>query len=164
MFLKIINKVFCLILISLVLLSCNKKNDNNLYFETFIFNQSKNIPIIKFNTNDKSYINLIIDTGSEINIIDENYYNENKKDFILIDSINNTINTVSGNINKTTYIVSTTLNDSIYIEFYVLDINKIVNDIYLNQQILTNGLLGINFMYEHNMNINFKNKKIELQK
>ena len=163
MFLKRSNFIYLLIM-SLFLLSCNSKNKNELSFETFIFNRNKTIPIVSFDSKKDKQLKLIIDTGSEINIINKNYYDDNQCDFVICDSINNIIKTVNGEINNSTYIVSTTLNDSININFYVLEMSDIINNLYLNQQVMTHGLLGIDFMYENNITIDFKNKEIEIKK
>ena len=109
---------------------------------------------------DNDKINLILDTGSEVNILNEDYYKSHSEHFILVDSVNNPINTVNGAILQKTYIVETVLNDSINIRFNVMDITDIVDNIFYNQQMIANGLLGIDFFYDNNVVIAFKNKKI----
>ena len=59
-----------------------------------------------------------------------------------------------------TYIVETVLNDSINIRFNVMNMTDMVDNIFYNQQMIANGLLGIDFFYDNNVVIDFKNKKI----
>ena len=65
-------RYFSLILIFL-LMSCNNKNTEIYEFKTPIFCAENNIPIITIKLNGKK-TNLIIDTGSEISIINKKYF------------------------------------------------------------------------------------------
>ena len=56
--------------------------------------------------------------------------------------------------------IETTLNDSINIRFNVMDITNMIDNIFYNQQIISDGLLGIDFFYDNNVVIDFQNKKI----
>lgn len=150
-----------IVLLSLVIFcSCDKNhNEHTMQFNSSLFLKEKTIPVITFKL-DNNKINLILDTGSELNILNEDYYKSHSEHFILIDSVNNPINTVNGVILQKTYIVETVLNDSINIRFNVMDITDIVDNIFYNQQMIANGLLGIDFFYDNNVVIDFKNKKI----
>ena len=41
-----------------------------------------------------------------------------------------------------------------------MDITDMVDNIFYNQQMIVNGLLGIDFFYDNNTIIDFKNKKL----
>lgn len=150
-----------IVLLTLLIFSSCDKNCNEcaMQFNQSLFLKEKTIPIITFKL-DNDKINLILDTGSEVNILNEDYYKSHSEHFILIDSVNNPINTVNGVVLQKTYIVETTLNDSINIRFNVMDITNMIDNIFYNQQIISDGLLGIDFFYDNNVVIDFQNKKI----
>ena len=155
------NILYVFVLLTLLIFSSCDKNheERSMQFNSSLFLKEKTIPIITFKL-DNDKINLILDTGSEVNILNEDYYKSHSEHFILVDSVNNHINTVNGMILQKTYIVETTLNDSINIRFNVMDITNMIDNIFYNQQIMTDGLLGIDFFYDNNVIIDFKNKKI----
>ena len=150
-----------IVLLTLLIFSSCDKNRNELamQFNQSLFLKEKTIPVITFKL-DNDKINLILDTGSELNILNEDYYKSHSKNFILIDSVNNPINTINGVVLQKTYIVETTLNDSINIRFNVMDITNMIDNIFYNQQIISDGLLGIDFFYDNKVVIDFQNKKI----
>ena len=144
----------------LIFSSCDKnRNEQTIQFNQSLFLKEKTIPVITFKLNNDK-INLILDTGSELNILNEDYYKSHSEKFILVDSVNNPINTINGIVLQKTYIVETVLNDSINVRFNVMNMTNMVNNIFYNQQMIVNGLLGIDFFYDNNVIIDFKNKKI----
>ena len=148
------------LLFLLIFSSCDRnRNEHTIQFNQSLFLKEKTIPVITFKL-DNNKINLILDTGSELNIINEDYYKSHSEKFILVDSVNNPINTVNGIVLQKTYIVETTLNDSINVRFNVMDITNMIDNIFYNQQMMTDGLLGIDFFYDNNVVIDFKNKKL----
>ena len=155
------NILYVFVLLTLLIFSSCERNRNEraMQFNQSLFLKEKTIPIITFKL-DNDKINLILDTGSELNILNEDYYKSHSEHFVLIDSVNNPINTVNGVILQKTYIVETVLNDSINIRFNVMDMTDMVDNIFYNQQMIANGLLGIDFFYDNNVVIDFKNKKI----
>lgn len=155
------NILHIIVLLSLLIFcSCDKNhNEHTIQFNSSLFLKEKTIPVITFKL-DNDKINLILDTGSELNILNEDYYKSHSKNFILIDSVNNPINTVNGIVLQKTYIVETILNDSINIRFNVMDMTDMVDNMFYNQQMIINGLLGIDFFYDNNVVIDFKNKKL----
>lgn len=155
------NILYVFVLLTLLIFSSCDKNreERSMQFNSSLFLKEKTIPIITFKL-DNDKINLILDTGSELNILNESYYKSHSDNFILVDSVNNHINTVNGMILQKTYIVETTLNDSINIRFNVMDITNMIDNIFYNQQIISDGLLGIDFFYDNNVVIDFKNKKL----
>lgn len=155
------NILHIIVLLSLLIFcSCDKNhNEHTIQFNSSLFLKEKTIPVITFKLNNDK-INLILDTGSELNILNEDYYKSHSEKFILVDSVNIPINTVNGIILQKTYIVETTLNDSINVCFNVMDITNMIDNIFYSQQTISDGLLGINFFYDNNVVIDFKNKKI----
>ena len=155
------NILHIIVLLTLLILSaCDRnRNEQTIQFNQSLFLKEKTIPVITFKLNNDK-INLILDTGSELNILNEDYYKSHSKNFILIDSVNNPINTVNGIVLQKTYIVETILNDSINIRFNVMDMTDMVDNMFYNQQMIINGLLGIDFFYDNNAIIDFKNKKL----
>lgn len=155
------NILHIIVLLTLLILSaCDRnRNEQTIQFNQSLFLKEKTIPVITFKLNNDK-INLILDTGSELNILNEDYYKSHSKNFILIDSVNNPINTVNGIVLQKTYIVETILNDSINIRFNVMDMTDMVDNMFYNQQMIINGLLGIDFFYDNNVVIDFKNKKL----
>ena len=153
------NILYVFVLLTLLIFSSCDKNreERSMQFNSSLFLKEKTIPIITFKL-DNDKINLILDTGSELNILNESYYKSHSDNFILVDSVNNHINTVNGMILQKTYIVETTLNDSINIRFNVMDITNMIDNIFYNQQIISDGLLGIDFFYDNNVVIDFKIK------
>lgn len=144
----------------LILSSCDRnRNEHAIQFNQSLFLKEKTIPVTTFKL-DNNKINLILDTGSELNILNEDYYKSHSEHFVLIDSVNNPINTVNGVILQKTYIVETVLNDSINIRFNVMDMTDMIDNIFYSQQMMTDGLLGIDFFYDNNVVIDFKNKKL----
>lgn len=155
------NILHIIVLLSLLIFcSCDKNhNEHIIQFNSSLFLKEKTIPVITFKLNNDK-INLILDTGSELNILNEDYYKSHSEKFILVDSVNIPINTVNGIILQKTYIVETTLNDSINVCFNVMDITNMIDNIFYSQQTISDGLLGINFFYDNNVVIDFKNKRL----
>lgn len=148
------------LLFLLIFSSCERnRNERAMQFHQSLFLKEKTIPVITFKL-DNDKINLIIDTGSELNILNEDYYKSHSEKFILVDSVNNPINTINGVVLQKTYIVETVLNDSINIRFNVMDMTDMIDNIFYSQQMMTDGLLGIDFFYDNNVVIDFKNKKL----
>lgn len=148
------------LLFLLIFSSCDRnRNGHTVQFNSSLFLKEKTIPVITFKL-DNDKINLILDTGSELNILNEDYYKSHSEKFILVDSVNNPINTINGVVLQKTYIVETVLNDSINIRFNVMDMTDMIDNIFYSQQMMTDGLLGIDFFYDNNVVIDFKNKKL----
>lgn len=118
------------------------------------------MPIIRLKSGEDNDCDFIIDTGSEVNILNESYYNRHKNEYVVIDSLEHTINTLNGNSNKKSYIVRGMINDSIPTDFYIMDIDVTAEIIFVNQRIKIEGILGVDFMYDNNIIIDFKNKTI----
>lgn len=148
------------IVMSALSISCeNKHADTRKVFQkSFITHVSEdNLPIIKFDVKGKKTL-FIVDTGSDINVINQKIYDTRTGDFEITDSVMLTVNTISGKYNKNTYIVGVNLDDSIYTNFYVMDISSIIYDTYVKQHIIVDGIVGVNFLHKNGVIVNFKNK------
>lgn len=152
-------KFYILLLFGLFVLNgCNKNNDE-YKFETSLFASNKSLPVISIhlcNTPAK----LIIDTGSEINIINSEYYYRHMDSFDVIDTHFTEIQTISGTIYEESYIVKSYINDSIPIIFNVMNINNTIDNIFLNQQDYIDGIIGVEFLYDNKLVVDFNNKKL----
>lgn len=149
---------YIILIFVFLLISCENKNNEINEFKTSIFNIENNIPVITVKLNNKK-VNLIIDTGSELSIIDEKYYKKNN-DFNVIDSTMININTLNGEQINKVYIINGIVNDSINIKLYTMDISNVINDMFIKQQIFIDGIIGVDFLYENNLIIDFKNKTL----
>lgn len=149
---------YIILIFVFLLISCENKNNEINEFKTSIFNIENNIPVITVKLNNKK-VNLIIDTGSELSIIDEKYYKKNN-DFNVIDSTTININTLNGEQINKVYIINGIVNDSINIKLYTMDISNVINDMFIKQQIFIDGIIGVDFLYENNLIIDFKNKTL----
>ena len=139
-------------------MSCNNKNTEIYEFKTPIFCAENNIPIITIKLNGKK-TNLIIDTGSEISIINKKYFEKNNN-FNITDSTTISINTLNGEQLNKVYILNGVINDSINIKLYTMDISDIIDDMFIKQQVFIDGIIGVDFLYENNLIIDFKNKTL----
>lgn len=141
--------------------SCNNgynKSDKTYKFKTSIFSNNNDIPIIETFLKNKK-CNLIIDTGSEINIINERFYYSNIDLFDNVNIIYSNIQTVNGNFeNNETFIVRSFINDTIPVIFNVINIDNTFDNIFFKQKIMPNGILGVDFLYDNKVTIDFKNK------
>ena len=43
---------------------------------------------------------------------------------------------------------------------YSMDITDIINDTFIKQQVFIEGIIGVDFLYENNLVIDFKNKTL----
>lgn len=154
---------FCLILLTglLFLNGCGKnKNDGEYQFENSFFVKNNSLPVINVKLSNNTSTKLIIDTGSEINIINSEYYYRHINSFEVIATRFNEIQTISGSFYEESYIVKSYINDSIPIIFNVMNINNTIDNILLNQQDYVDGIIGVEFLYDNKLVIDFNNKKL----
>lgn len=151
----------CLLILSLLsLFSCNGKNDSNIKKFENMFNYNDAMPVVKLNLGTKK-TNFIIDTGSQISIIDDDFYLANMNNFNYVENCRKEIMTVGGTVSSGLIIASTYLNDSIPVFFYVTDIDEIQKNVFTNTGCNVQGIIGCDFLYENKVIIDFKEKKIK---
>ena len=145
------------IIISLLIIGCNsKQSQNQKEFSTSLID-SKNTPIVKFK-NNKSELKFIIDTGSEISIIDDDYYLNHLQYFNYVSNTECDINTLSGTVSSGVIIATTVLDDSLLSQFYITDIDNIKKEVFINTGKNIDGILGCDFLYRNKSIIDFKHK------
>lgn len=147
------------ILFLFLCVGCNNNSKNNYNFETSLFTRENALPVINVKLNNAP-AKLIVDTGSEINIINSVYYFNHIDAFDVIDTNFTEIHTITGTLYEESYIVKSYINDSIPIIFNVMNINNTIDNIFLNQQDFIDGIMGVDFLYDNGVNIDFKNKKL----
>lgn len=142
----------------LFIYGCDNKNNHNDYiFETNITSNNNALPVVNIKLNNIK-TKFIIDTGSEINIINSSYYYKYADLFEIIDSNFTELQTVNGTLYEESYIVKGYINDTIPIVFNVININNAIDNIFLNQQDYIDGIIGVDFLYKNKMIIDFNNK------
>ena len=67
-----LKKWFVFLLLPLLLFSCNKSNNSNIkkFKNMFVYDEA--MPVVNYNIG-RNDINFIVDTGSDISIIDDDY-------------------------------------------------------------------------------------------
>ena len=145
------------IIISLFLFGCNNKQfENEKNFYTSIID-NKNIPIVKFSNKNNS-IKFIIDTGSELSIIDDDYYCKHLRHFKYITNTECNINTLNSTISSNVIVAETIINDSLCVQFYITNIDNVKKEIFINTGIYIDGIIGCDFLYKNKSVIDFDNK------
>lgn len=159
----ILKKIIMFLIASVVMVSCGCEGRNNselTHFKTALLCCSETVPVVDFKINGKS-ANFIVDTGSEISILDDEVYADAKEDYVVIDTIRININTVNGNSENVEMLEAKCyLNDSIPATFFITDIDNIIEQTFVNNGIMVNGILGCDFLYGNDIIIDFKNKTV----
>lgn len=140
-----------------LLIGCNSKTpQSQKEFSTSLID-NENTPIVKFK-NKNSEVKFIIDTGSEISIIDDDYYCKHLQYFEYVTNTDCDINTLSGTVSSGVIIATTVLDDSLYTKFYITDIDNIKKEIFISTGKNIDGILGCDFLYRNKSVIDFKHK------
>lgn len=148
------------IILSLFLfIGCNSNTSKSQKEFSVSLLDNDNTPIVKFK-NKHSEIKFIIDTGSEISIIDDGYYCEHLRDFDYVTNSECDINTLSGTVSSGVIIATTVLDDSLYTKFYITDIDNIKKEVFINTGRNIDGILGCDFLYKNKSVIDFKHKTL----
>lgn len=155
-----LKKHIVFILLSLFLFSCNNSGhkDNVKRFRN-IFVYENTMPVIKYNIDEKG-INFIVDTGSDVSIIDDDYYLKHMNSFGFIKNSTSDINTVSGTVTKGVIIANALLNDSINVTFYITDIENVKKEGFIKTGKQVDGILGCDFLYQNKAIIDFDKKEL----
>jgi len=117
------------------------------------------MPVIKYNIDEKG-VNFIVDTGSDVSIIDDDYYLSHMDFFNFIENSSSDINTISGTISKGVIVTNTLLNDSIPVTFYITDIDNVKREVFIKTGKQIDGILGCDFLYDNKAIIDFKRKEL----
>ena len=133
---------------------------NNISLITVSFKQgfiSPNVPIATFYQEDKK-INLLLDTGSDNNVIDQEALKQFKHT-IKEDAKKQQITGVGGVQSEAlTTTISFSLNDKAYsTDFLVTDLSAAFDLIEAEHCITIHGILGSRFLREHGLVLDFQN-------
>lgn len=143
-------KKYLLIIIIVLLTSC--KSDKS---QSSFINYDCNIPIIEC-VIEKDTVNLIVDSGAEYSLLHTQYYRNNYHKFTMIKQVETQFHGIGG----TTTQVSDVINASTsigYITFIEQDLKEVI---YSMPQYNIVGLLGSDFLSNHNFIIDYNVKKI----
>lgn len=155
-----LKKHIVFILLSLFLFSCNNSgNKGNVKRFRNIFVYENTMPVVKYNIGEKG-TNFIVDTGSDVSIIDDDYYLNHMDFFNFIENSSSDINTISGTISKGVIVTNTLLNDSIPVTFYITDIDNVKREVFIKTGKQIDGILGCDFLYDNKAIIDFKRKEL----
>ena len=146
------------IICALILISCTNYHGDYKFKRSLIHNETS--PVVSFKLGNKN-ANLIIDTGSEISIIDDNFYLSNMNKFTFIENSHKEITTINGTVTSGVIMASALLNDSIPILFYITDIDEIQKNVFIKSVINIQGIIGCDFLYNNEAVINFKDKEFK---
>lgn len=143
-------------------ISCSRKEQNN---DVHLFENSSAssvyTPIIKLNLNGNSQY-WIVDTGANMSLIDETFYQENENEFDYITDFDMTLNGVSGSKNYTAHYVSCELGDSVTIihQFLTSDLSGVKKNVKdrLNVEIV--GIIGSDYLDRYSYTIDFYNRAL----
>lgn len=153
-------KNYILFLLSILFLfSCGNNNVNNVKKFKNFFIYDEEMPVVNYKIG-KHNINFIVDTGSDVSIIDDDYYLNNMKLFNFVENNSTDINTISGTVSSGVIIASTALNDSIDVTFYITDIDNIRKEVFVKTGRQIQGILGCDFLYQNKAIIDFNKKEL----
>lgn len=153
-------KNYILSLLSVLLLfSCENGNVNNTKKFKNLFIYDEEMPVVNYKIG-KHNTNFIIDTGSDVSIIDDDYYLNNMKQFNFVVNNSTDINTINGTVSSGVIIASTALNDSIDVTFYITDIDNVRKEVFVKTGRQIQGILGCDFLYQNKAIIDFNKKEL----
>ena len=135
------------------------KKNNNTSFLAVSFRQgfvSPNIPIATFSQGDKDIV-FLLDTGSDNNVI-----NKGALEYVEHERVEGGDTTTLSGVNGTTEVEHCSIKfscdeDSYKADFLVADLNEAFNTIKKGHCITIHGILGSNFLRNHNVVLDFNN-------
>lgn len=143
-------KKFIILLLTVLLISC----DSNKNQGDFI-NYNCNIPIIECII-DKDTMHLIVDTGAEYSIINQDYYRNNSENFTKVNTIKTQFSGIGGTTTQLSDIVGSYTSFG-YITFVEQNLSAVANS--MNSYNIV-GLLGSDFFKNHGYIIDYNVRKI----
>ena len=154
-----------LVIISIIILYLTRYNNESVNDNTFPFKETiilKNrTPIVQFKLSNNEKVNMLLDTGSEITIIDDDIYDKDTIIYKTLKETNLNIGGINGNDNINVKIVETCINDSILSIIYVFDIDDMIDRVFIKNGIIIDGVIGCDFLYKNHMMIDFENKVLK---
>lgn len=154
-----------LVIISIIILYLTRYNNESVNDNTFPFKETiilKNrTPIVQFKLSNNEKVNMLLDTGSEITIIDNDIYDKDTIIYKTLKETNLNISGINGSDNINVKLVETCINDSILSIIYVFDIDDMIDRIFIKNGIIIDGVIGCDFLYKNHMMIDFENKVLK---
>ena len=157
--------IITLVIISIIILYLTRYdnesvNDNTIPFKETIILKNRT-PIVQFKLSNNEKVNMLLDTGSEITIIDDDIYDKDTIIYKTLKETNLNISGINGNDNINVKLVETCINDSILSIIYVFDIDDMIDRIFIKNGIIIDGVIGCDFLYKNHMMIDFENKVLK---
>lgn len=144
-------------------LSCNDKKSNSgttYYFEN---KSSLNVhtPILKMALNGKMQ-NWIIDTGANMSLIDESFYNNNTDDFEYLTEVDMTLNGVSGSKDYKAHYVLGELGTDFKLkhQFLTSDLTGVINNMKSRLGVDIVGIIGADYLDKYGFTVDYFNKAV----
>lgn len=152
-----------IIFLGVQVLSCsNKDTDNNVKkFRTTILHQQAPLPIVNMVVNGQK-TKYIVDTGSEMTIIDRKFYHKNHEAFDIDRRMLFSASTVNGVLTDSAY-MATVMVDSTRAEVVIMDIEDLIHNTYVNTGLIITGIIGSDFLFDNNAVLDFGNKTFKLK-
>lgn len=157
-----ISSYFITLLAIFLLFGCSgSKNENyDGYTHDFINSpiSAVYIPIVEIELNGKPQY-WVIDTGANLSVVDNGFYENHEDDFEYLDNMDMTLNGVSSSVSY----ISTYLNgiigkgeDTINHQFITSDLSSVRQNIKENLGISIAGILGSDFLDKYDYVVDFK--------
>lgn len=118
------------------------------------------LPIISLTFDGFKY-NFLIDTGADVNLLNESSFKAINSNGEISTVVNNNISTAGGNVETT----MTTLNfkygnNKFREDFVVINVDEAFNNVLMDNGIRLDGVLGIKFFDKHKWSLDFDNMVI----
>lgn len=156
----IITFILCILGCIGMLLLNNDHKDTYFFQKPIILLDNNTLPIVKFTLKNGKTLKMLLDTGSEISIVDDDIYKEDTTAFNIREIDNITINTVNGNEQKQVLHSFVTLENDMNLNINIMNIDDVIDNVFINNVIFIDGIIGCDFLYENGIVIDFENKKI----
>lgn len=143
-------KKYLLLIIIVLLASCKSDKSQGSFI-----NYDCNIPIIEC-VIEKDTVNLIVDSGAEYSLLHTQYYRNNYHKFTMIKQVETQFHGIGGTTIQKADVINASTSMG-YITFIEQDLKEVI---YSMPQYNIVGLLGSDFLSNHNFIIDYNVKKI----
>ena len=145
----IVKKFIIVLLLSCVLFACSSKHDPHAFVNF------GNIPIIEM-VLDVDTVHMIIDTGAEFSIINSDYYNTHSRNFRMVNQLETVLTGVGGSRSQFSNVIwtGTSFGNITFVEYDISEVIKKFPDYNIA------GLLGSDFLRQHNYVVDYKIRRI----
>lgn len=157
--------IMLLVMVGLIwapIISCRQgSDDSGKKFKSSILHKTSTVPIVNMNTSgqDTKYI---LDTGSEMTIINRKFYQNNSRIFNVTKKMLFNASTVNGVLTDSAY-MATVLIDSVMTNVVIMDIEDLVRNTYTSTGQIVMGIVGSDFLYSNSAVLDFGNKTFQIK-